>query len=68
LGGWLGILIGSKRNKAACQIALQANNRPLAVSTYNHFPPDVRELMPSEADLARVAQDVMDASRTGADA
>ncbi|MGW2558522.1 PDDEXK nuclease domain-containing protein [Streptomyces sp. NPDC001514] len=56
----LGILIGTERNRAACQIALQGNNHPLAVSTYSTLPPRVRALMPSEEDLVRVAQEVLD--------
>ncbi|MDF9814824.1 hypothetical protein [Streptomyces sp. SPB162] len=36
-------------------------SRPLAVSTYATLPPEARALMPSEEDLARVAQDVLDA-------
>ncbi|TQK45516.1 putative nuclease of restriction endonuclease-like (RecB) superfamily [Streptomyces sp. SLBN-118] len=56
----LGILIGADRNRAACRIALQSSNRPLAVSSYATLPPQVQALMPSEEDLARVAQEVLD--------
>ncbi|MEU1891976.1 PDDEXK nuclease domain-containing protein [Streptomyces pristinaespiralis] len=56
----LGILIGADRNEAVCQIALQSTNRPLAVSSYAALPPQVRALMPTEEDLARVAQEVLD--------
>ncbi|NGN64641.1 DUF1016 domain-containing protein [Streptomyces sp. A7024] len=57
----IGILVGSKRNRAAVQMALDANNRPLAVSTYTTLPPSAKALLPSEEDLSRVVQDVLDA-------
>lgn len=57
----LGILIGASHNKAAVQIALEGNNHPLAVSTYATLPPEQRALMPSEEDLSRLVQDVIDA-------
>ncbi|WP_156727525.1 PDDEXK nuclease domain-containing protein [Streptomyces apocyni] len=60
----LGILIGSKHNRAAVQMALQSNNSPMAVSTYSisSLTPEMRALLPTEEDLSRVAQDVLDAN------
>jgi predicted nuclease of restriction endonuclease-like (RecB) superfamily len=58
----IGILIGRDRNRAAAQIALDASNRPLAVTTYDTLTPEQRALMPTEEDLSRLAQDALDAN------
>ncbi|WP_370129617.1 YhcG family protein [Streptacidiphilus sp. EB103A] len=56
----IGILLSAGRNHAAVEYALQSHNRPLAVSSYVGLPRQVRELLPSGEDLARVAQGVME--------
>lgn len=56
----IGILIGARHNQAAVQIAPDGNNHPLAVSSYTTLPPGAKELLPSEDDLSRVVQDVLD--------
>lgn len=35
----------------------------MAVSTYATLPPEMRALLPTEADLARVAHEVLDGKR-----
>ncbi|RAG84573.1 DUF1016 domain-containing protein [Streptacidiphilus pinicola] len=55
----IGILLSAGRNEAVVEYALSANNRPLASSTYTGLPPQVRRLLPSEGDLAQVAQDAL---------
>ncbi|MEV6594735.1 PDDEXK nuclease domain-containing protein [Streptomyces acidicola] len=60
----IGFLIGTRHNKAAVQLALDASNNPLAVtnySTYSTLSPADRELVPSEEDLSRVVQEAIDA-------
>jgi hypothetical protein len=57
----LAFLSARATTKAAVQIALEGNNHPLAVSTYATLPPEQRALMPSEEDLSRLVQDVIDA-------
>lgn len=54
----LGILIAESRDRGVVEYALRSNNAPLAVSTYAGLPPEVRELMPSEEDLSRLADGV----------
>ncbi|MFC1405334.1 MULTISPECIES: YhcG family protein [Streptacidiphilus] len=56
----IGILLSAGRNHAAVEYALQNHNRPLAVSSYVGLPRQVRELLPSSEDLARVAQGVLE--------
>ncbi|WP_419996720.1 hypothetical protein [Streptomyces boninensis] len=48
-------------------MALNANNRPLAVSTYAPLPPAAKTLLPSEEDLSQVVQDVLDAEAEAED-
>ncbi|RII13527.1 hypothetical protein DSC45_23485 [Streptomyces sp. YIM 130001] len=59
--GTIGILIGAEHHRATMDIALHTSNRPLAVSSYTELPPQQRSLLPSEEDLSRVVQDVLDA-------
>ncbi|MFI5660484.1 hypothetical protein [Streptomyces sp. NPDC051684] len=44
------------------QLALRASNRPLAVSMYalGSLTPEMCALLPTEEDLTRVAQEVLD--------
>ncbi|RFU83046.1 DUF1016 domain-containing protein [Streptomyces triticagri] len=57
----VGILIGAEHHRASVDIALGNSNQPLAVSSYTELPPEQLALMPSEDDLSRVVQDVLDA-------
>ncbi|NGO41983.1 PDDEXK nuclease domain-containing protein [Streptomyces ureilyticus] len=56
----IGFLIGTRHNKAAVQLALDASNNPLAVTSYSTLSPAERELVPTEDDLNRVVQDAID--------
>lgn len=56
----IGFLIGTRHNKAAVQLALDASNNPLAVTHYSTLSPADRELVPTEDDLSRVVQDAID--------
>lgn len=56
----IGFLIGTRHNKAAVQLALDASNNPLAVTNYSTLSPAERELVPSEEDLSRVVQEAID--------
>ncbi|MFF3817122.1 YhcG family protein [Streptomyces bluensis] len=56
----IGFLIGTRHNKAAVQLALDASNNPLAVTNYSTLSPTERELVPSEEDLSRVVQEAID--------
>jgi predicted nuclease of restriction endonuclease-like (RecB) superfamily len=49
----IGFLVGTRHNKAAVQLALDAN--------YSTLSPADRELVPTEEDLNRVVQDAIDA-------
>ncbi|GAA1908856.1 hypothetical protein GCM10009837_36210 [Streptomyces durmitorensis] len=56
----IGFLIGARHNKAAVQLALDASNNPMAVTSYSTLNPADRELVPTEDDLSRVVQDAID--------
>ncbi|MEU6765445.1 PDDEXK nuclease domain-containing protein [Streptomyces sp. NPDC046853] len=56
----IGFLIGAHHNKAAVQLALDASNNPMAVTSYSTLKPADRELVPSEEDLSRVVQEAID--------
>jgi len=57
----LGILIAADRNSDVVQYSLRSSTQPMAVSTYAMLPPEMRALLPTEADLARVAHEVLGA-------
>ncbi|MCZ4512378.1 PDDEXK nuclease domain-containing protein [Streptomyces sp. ActVer] len=57
----IGFLIGTRHNKAAVQLALDASNNPLAVTNYSTLSAADRELVPTEEDLSRVVQNAIDA-------
>jgi hypothetical protein len=57
--------IGTDHDKAAVRIALDTGDRPIAVSTCSTLPPGKRALLPTEEDLSRVVQDVLDAETGG---
>ncbi|MFE6162404.1 YhcG family protein [Streptomyces sp. NPDC056486] len=56
----IGFLLGASHNKAAVQLALDASNNPMAVTSYSTLKPADRELVPTEEDLSRVVQDAID--------
>ncbi|MEU6993078.1 PDDEXK nuclease domain-containing protein [Streptomyces sp. NPDC046465] len=56
----IGFLIGARHNKAAVQLALDASNNPMAVTSYSTLAPQDLELVSREEDLARVVQDAID--------
>ena len=56
----LGILIAADRDNDVVQYSLRGSNQPMAVSTYATLPPEMRALLPTEEDLARVAHEVLD--------
>ncbi|MFG2498707.1 YhcG family protein [Streptomyces sp. NPDC048441] len=56
----IGFLIGASHNKAAVQLALDASNNPMAVTSYSTLKPADRELVPTEEDLSRVVQEAID--------
>nr|WSY52784.1 PDDEXK nuclease domain-containing protein [Streptomyces sp. NBC_00886] len=56
----IGFLIGTRHNKAAVQLALDASANPLAVTNYSTLSPADRELVPTEEDLSRIVQDAID--------
>lgn len=56
----IGFLIGARHNKAAAQLALDASNNPMAVTSYSTLKPAERELIPTEEDLSRVVQNAID--------
>ncbi|MDH6579582.1 PDDEXK nuclease domain-containing protein [Kitasatospora sp. MAP5-34] len=55
----LGILIAADRNSEVVQYALRGSTQPMAVSTYATLPPEMRALLPTDADLARVTHEVL---------
>ena len=59
----IGFLIGTRHNRAAVQLALDASNNPLAVTNHSTLFPADHELVLTEEDLSRVVQDAIDAVR-----
>ena len=55
----LGILIAADRNSEVVQFALRGSTQPMAVSTYATLPPEMRALLPTDAELARVTHEVL---------
>ncbi|MEU5339255.1 MULTISPECIES: hypothetical protein [unclassified Streptomyces] len=56
-----GFLIGTRHNRTAVQLALDASNNPIAVTNYSTLSAADRELVPTEEDLSRVVQNAIDA-------
>ncbi len=56
----LGILIAAHRDEDVVQYSLRGTNQPLAVTTYNTLPAELRPLLPSPEDLARVTHEVLE--------
>lgn len=50
------VLVGTEHDRAAVRMALNADNRPLAVSSYTELPPEGRALLPTEEDPSRVVR------------
>ncbi|AUG79062.1 hypothetical protein CFP65_4311 [Kitasatospora sp. MMS16-BH015] len=59
----IGILIAADRDQEVVQYSLSGTIQPMAVSTYETLPPAMRELLPTEDDLARVTHEVLDEHR-----
>ncbi|MFE3110261.1 YhcG family protein [Kitasatospora indigofera] len=56
----LGILIAAHRDEDVVQYSLRGTNQPLAVTTYRTLPAELRPLLPSPEDLARVTHEVLE--------
>lgn len=56
----LGILITAHRDEEVVQYSLGASFQPLAVTTYQTLPAELRPLLPSPEDLTRVTHEVLD--------
>ncbi|MFD7985613.1 YhcG family protein [Kitasatospora indigofera] len=56
----LGILIAAHRDEDVVQYSLRGTNQPLAVTTYQTLPAELRPLLPSPEDLARVTHEVLE--------
>ncbi|MCX5212528.1 DUF1016 domain-containing protein [Kitasatospora sp. NBC_00240] len=56
----LGILIAAHRDEDAVQYSPRGTNQPLAVTTYRTLPAELRPLLPSPEDLARVTHGVLE--------
>ncbi|MFF3598896.1 PDDEXK nuclease domain-containing protein [Kitasatospora indigofera] len=56
----LGILIAAHRDEDVVRYSLRGTNQPLAVTTYRTLPAELRPLLPSPEDLARVTHEVLE--------
>ncbi|KQV18354.1 MULTISPECIES: YhcG family protein [unclassified Kitasatospora] len=56
----LGILIAAHRDEEVVQYSLRGTNQPLAVTTYQTLPAELRPLLPSPEDLTRVTREVLE--------
>jgi len=56
----LGILIAAHRDEEVVQYSLRGSTSPLAVTTYATLPADVRPLLPTPEQLARVTHEVLE--------
>lgn len=56
----LGILIAAHRDEDVVQYSLRGTNQPLAVTTYQTLPAELRPLLPSPEDLTRVTREVLE--------
>lgn len=56
----LGILIAAHRDEEMVHYALGSSTQPLAVTTYQTLPAEVRPLLPSPEQLTRVAHEVLE--------
>ena len=59
-GATLGILIAAHRDEDVVRYSLRGTNQPLAVTTYNTLPAELRPLLPSPEDLTRVTHEVLE--------
>ncbi|GAA2773899.1 PDDEXK nuclease domain-containing protein [Kitasatospora cinereorecta] len=55
----LGILIAAHRDEEVVQYSLRGTAQPLAVTTYQTLPAEMRPLLPSPEQLSRVAHEVL---------
>ncbi|MFJ9520523.1 YhcG family protein [Kitasatospora sp. NPDC101801] len=58
--GTLGILIAAHRDEEVVQYSLRGTSQPLAVTTYQTLPAELRPLLPSPEDLTRVTREVLE--------
>ena len=59
-GATLGILIAAHRDEDVVQYSPRGTNQPLAVTTCNTLPAELRPLLPSPADPTRVTHEVLE--------
>lgn len=52
-GSDFGILLCAEKNTAVVRYSLAGSSAPIAVSRYDLLPPDARDPLPSEAEIAR---------------